>query len=67
MPWRRAPIALEKSKSDREKILTSGKTELVEISDAERAQWVAAMKPVWKMFEDEVGKDPIDAALKSNQ
>lgn len=60
-------IALEKSNTDRTKILESGKTDLVEISDAERVQWVNAMKPVWKMFESEIGKDLIDAALNSNQ
>jgi C4-dicarboxylate-binding protein DctP len=59
-------IALEKSNKDRTKILESGKTQLVEVSDADRVQWVNAMKPVWKMFEDEIGKELIDAALKSN-
>ncbi len=60
-------IALEKSNTDRAKILESGKTELVEISPSERVQWVNAMKPVWKMFEGEIGKDLIDAALQASK
>lgn len=51
----------------RKKIEDSGRTEVIEITDAERAQWVEAMKPVWKKFEHEIGKDVIDAAYSSNQ
>ena len=31
------------------------------------AAWRKAMEPVWKKFEGEIGKDLIQAALKSNQ
>jgi C4-dicarboxylate-binding protein DctP len=33
----------------------------------EQAQWRAAMQPVWKKFEREIGKDIIDAALAANK
>ena len=36
------------------------------LNDAERSQWVEAMKPVWQQFEKEIGKDMIDAAYQSN-
>jgi len=34
---------------------------------AQRDAWKAAMKPVWAKFEDQIGKDVIDAALASNK
>ena len=36
------------------------------MNKAELKQWRDAMKPVWKKFEGEIGKDLIDAALKAN-
>ncbi len=37
------------------------------LTDEQRQAWVDAMKPVWKKFEDQIGADLMDAALKSNQ
>lgn len=37
------------------------------LTDAQRQAWVDAMKPVWKKFEKDIGKDLMSAALKSNQ
>ena len=59
-------VAAEKSMSDMKKIADSGRTEILTLTDAERDQWVAAMKPVWAQFADEIGQDVIDAALASN-
>ncbi|MFK4752021.1 MULTISPECIES: TRAP transporter substrate-binding protein [Oceanospirillaceae] len=59
-------IALKKGAEDRQKIIDSGKTEILTITEAERQQWVNAMKPVWKMFADEIGPDLIGAALEAN-
>jgi len=59
-------VAAQKDIEDRQKIIDSGRTELISLTDAERAQWVEVMKPVWKQFEDEIGKDLIDAAYNSN-
>jgi len=37
-----------------------------ELTPAQRADWVAAMKPVWKQFEGDVGADNIAAAQAIN-
>jgi len=60
-------IAAEKSVNDRQKIIDSGKSQVIDISDAERQQWVDAMRPVWKRFEHEIGADLIQAAIEANQ
>jgi len=59
-------IAAKKGEEDRQKIVDSKRSEIIKLSDAERSQWVDAMKPVWEQFEGEIGKDMIDAAYKSN-
>lgn len=59
-------VALEKDLEDRQKIIDSKRTTIVTITEAERNQWVEAMKPVWQQFEEEIGKDMIDAAYQSN-
>lgn len=59
-------VAADKATEDRQKIIDSKRSELITLTDAERAQWVEAMKPVWKQFEEEIGKDLIDAAYNSN-
>jgi len=59
-------VAGQKAIDDRQKILDSKRSEIIELADAERAQWVEVMKPVWKKFEGDVGKDMIDAAYGSN-
>jgi C4-dicarboxylate-binding protein DctP len=59
-------VAAQKDISDRQKIVDSGRSEVLTLSDAERQQWVEVMKPVWKKFESKIGKDLIDAAYASN-
>ncbi|MBF0255986.1 MAG: TRAP transporter substrate-binding protein [Gammaproteobacteria bacterium] len=60
-------IAAEQAMSDRQKIIDSKRSEVIALTEAERAQWVEAMKPVWQKFEDRIGKDLIEAALQANQ
>ena len=36
------------------------------LTPEQRQAWVDAMKPVWKKFEKDIGKDLMDAALKAN-
>ena len=60
-------VALDKSVGDRKAIEASGRSEVIDLTDAERQQWVGAMKPVWAKFESQVGKDLIDAALAANK
>lgn len=59
-------VAAEKATADRQKVVDSKRSEIITIGDAERAQWVEVMKPVWKQFEEEIGKELIDAAYASN-
>ncbi len=59
-------VAAEKDLSDKQKVIDSRRSEIIELSPEDRAQWVEAMKPVWKQFEEEIGKDLIDAAYGSN-
>ena len=59
-------VAAQKSVSDKQKIIDSGRSKVLNLSAAERSQWVDVMKPVWKKFEKKIGKDLIDAAYASN-
>lgn len=60
-------IAAIKAEEDRQKIIDSGKSQLISLSNEERQRWIDAMTSVWKMFEQDIGKDLIDAAVKANQ
>ncbi len=60
-------VALKKAVADKQRIIDSKRSEVIELTKEQRAQWVEAMKPVWKKFEGEIGKDMIDAAYNSNQ
>lgn len=59
-------VAAEKATADRQKVVDSKRSEIITISDADRALWVEAMKPVWGKFEEDIGKELIDAAFASN-
>lgn len=59
-------VAAEKDTGDKQKIIDSKRSEIIYLTDAERNQWVEAMKPVWEQFEKEIGKDLIDAAYQAN-
>jgi C4-dicarboxylate-binding protein DctP len=59
-------IAYKKSVNDKQRIIDSGRSQVIELTPEERGLWVEAMKPVWKQFEGEIGKDLIDAAYASN-
>jgi C4-dicarboxylate-binding protein DctP len=60
-------VAQKLADEDRRKIIDSGRTKVIELTPAEREQWVQAMKPVWKKFEPVIGKDLIDAAYAANK
>ena len=55
-------VALEKSISDRQKIIDSGRSEVISLKPEEVAKWREVMKPVWKKFEAEIGADILAAA-----
>lgn len=51
----------------RQKVIDSGRTEVLALTDEEIAKWREAMKPVWDKFEEEIGKDILDAAKAANE
>lgn len=53
--------------SARQKIIDSKRCKIITLSGAERAQWVKIMQPVWQEFDNEIGRDLIDAAYRSNR
>lgn len=59
-------IAAQKAEEDRQLIVDSKRSTITTLSPSERKQWVDAMKPVWKRFEDQIGKNVIDAAIAAN-
>lgn len=60
-------VANELNDHAKQQIQAAGKAKIQELSKADLAAWQQAMHPVWKKFEPQIGKDLIDAALKSNQ
>lgn len=60
-------VAAEKANVDKQKIIDSKRSQVIELTKEERAQWVEVMKPVWGEFEHEIGKELIDAAYNSNE
>jgi len=59
-------VAGQKADEDKQRIIDSKRSQVLTLKPAERAQWVEVMKPVWKQFEDQIGKDLIDAAYNAN-
>ena len=60
-------IAFEEDMSYRQKVIDDKRAEVLPMTKAELAQWRDAMKPVWKKFEGDIGKDIIDAAVAANK
>lgn len=59
-------VSAKKAVEDRQKIIDSNRSEILKLTADQRAQWVEAMRPVWKKFEDKIGKENIDAAYACN-
>ena len=60
-------MAKEFQDADKQKIIESGRTEIIELTPEQRQQWREAMKPVWEQFDDEIGTKYIDAAEACNK
>ncbi|MDF1749538.1 MAG: DctP family TRAP transporter solute-binding subunit [Alphaproteobacteria bacterium] len=58
--------ANEQNAAARQAILDGGGT-IRELTAEQRQKWVDVMKPVWSRFEDNIGKDVIEAAIASNK
>lgn len=54
-----------KEAANRQNIIDAGSV-VRELTAEQRAEWIAAMKPVWAKFTDDIGQDLIDAAVASN-
>jgi C4-dicarboxylate-binding protein DctP len=59
-------LAGEFNAADRKKIADAGKAKIQTLTKDDVAAWRKVMEPVWKKFEGDIGRDLIDAALKSN-
>ena len=60
-------MAEDLNQGDRKKIAEAGKARIQKLTKDDVAAWRKAMEPVWKKFEGDIGRDLIDAALKSNK
>ncbi len=60
-------LADELNEADRKKIEAAGKAKIQKLAKEDVAAWRKSMEPVWKKFEGDIGRDLIDAALKSNK
>ena len=47
-------------------VIDSGKSEILVLTDEQRARWREAVQPAWKKFEGEIGKELIEAAQAAN-
>jgi C4-dicarboxylate-binding protein DctP len=54
--------AEEVNQEARQKIVESGRSEIITLSDEQLGLWRAAMRPVWTQFEATIGPDLISAA-----
>ena len=61
----RNKISTQINNANRQKIIDAGKP-VRTLTDAQRAAWVKALKPVWKQFEKNVGAALIAAAQRAN-
>ena len=55
-----------KVNEDAKALIIEAGGEVRSLTDEQRAEWVAVMKPVWDQFKDDVGQDNIDAAQAIN-
>ena len=60
-------LAIDLNEQDKQKIVAAGTSQIIKPTKDELAKWRKAMEPVYKQFEQEIGKDLIDAALASNK
>jgi C4-dicarboxylate-binding protein DctP len=59
-------LANQLNDEDKQRIIESGRTEVIQLTPEERAAWKQAMQPVWEKFSDDIGDDLIEAAKASN-
>ncbi|WP_322977889.1 TRAP transporter substrate-binding protein [Pseudomonas sp. C11] len=55
------------NQADRQRIIDSGRSQVISLTPEQRQAWRDAMRPVWAQFEDQIGKDVIKAAQTVNR
>jgi C4-dicarboxylate-binding protein DctP len=50
---------------DKQRVIDTGATQIVELSDEELAAWRTVMRPVWNQFRDAIGAELLDGAERS--
>lgn len=60
-------VASDEDAAFRAKVIADKKAKVLPMNKEHLVAWREAMKPVWQKFEGEIGKDLIDAAVKSNK
>lgn len=55
------------NQQSKQKIIASGKSEVIVLNTEELAAWQIAMRPVWDKFENDIGTELIQAALAASQ
>ena len=59
-------LAEELNEQDKQKIIDSGRSEIIQLAPEERAAWVEAMQPVWDQFKEDIGEEIVEAARAAN-
>lgn len=59
-------LAYEINEQDRQRIVDTGLSTIHKLTPDDLTAWRKLMEPVWKKYEADIGRDLIDAALKSN-
>jgi C4-dicarboxylate-binding protein DctP len=60
-------VAEDINNAAKQKITEAGKAKIQKLTKEDIAAWRKSMEPVWKKFEGDIGRDLIEAALKSNK
>jgi len=59
-------IALQEEAAYRRQVIAAAKAQVIRLDASQLQAWRNAMQPVWRAFEDDIGKDVIDAARQAN-
>jgi C4-dicarboxylate-binding protein DctP len=59
-------LAEELNLQDKQKIIDSGRSEIIQLTPEERAAWVETMQPVWDQFKEDIGEEIVEAARAAN-
>ncbi|MGM3389207.1 DctP family TRAP transporter solute-binding subunit [Stutzerimonas stutzeri] len=54
------------NESSRARIVAAGTSQVITLTDAQKARWREAMRPLWQQFEGEIGADLITEAERAN-